>query len=108
VAIVSHIGEASSRELGMRFQGMTESFSPMRLEQNPGAEADCLPLVGPEARVKERAGRNPFLLIVLMSSGRLFLDRVDRHQSPSPLCRHEQSNTHVSVAKRKGDISTLH
>jgi hypothetical protein len=29
-----------------------------------------------------------------MSSGRLFLDRVGRHQSPSPLHRRSQNNTH--------------
>ena len=29
-----------------------------------------------------------------MSSDRLFLDRVGRHQSPSPLRRHAQPNTH--------------
>jgi hypothetical protein len=42
-----------------------------------------------------------------MSSGRLFLDRVGRHQSPSPLHRHEQINTHSPEAQAKGDISTL-
>jgi hypothetical protein len=42
-----------------------------------------------------------------MSSGRLFLDRVGRHQSPSPLHRHEQSNMHSSETQAKGDISTL-
>jgi hypothetical protein len=42
-----------------------------------------------------------------MSSGRLFLDRVGRHQSPSPLHRHSQFNMHFSPAPVKGDISTL-
>jgi len=42
-----------------------------------------------------------------MRSGRLFLDRVGRHQSPSPLHRHEQINTHSPHARAKGDISTL-
>jgi hypothetical protein len=42
-----------------------------------------------------------------MSSGRLFLDRVGRHQSPSPLHRRSQNNTHSSQAQAKGDISTL-
>ena len=42
-----------------------------------------------------------------MSSGRLFLDRVGRHQSPSPLRRHTQHNTHSSGDQAKGDISTL-
>jgi hypothetical protein len=42
-----------------------------------------------------------------MSSGRLFLDRVGRHQSPSPLRRHPQNNTRSRAAQAKHDISTL-
>ena len=42
-----------------------------------------------------------------MSSGRLFLDRVGRHQSPSPLHRHAKNNTHPAAHPAKGDISTL-
>ena len=42
-----------------------------------------------------------------MSSGRLFLDRVARQQSPSPLHRHPQINMHSSQAWGQGDISTL-
>ncbi len=42
-----------------------------------------------------------------MSSGRLFLDRVGRHQSPSPLHRQGEHNTHFSEGQAKGDISTL-
>jgi hypothetical protein len=42
-----------------------------------------------------------------MSSDRLFLDRVGRHQSPSPLHRHTQFNMHFLQAPAKGDISTL-
>ena len=75
---------------------------------NPGAEADCLPLVGPESQVEERAGRYTLLLIVPMSSGRLSLDRVGRHQSPSPFHRHGQINTHSQMRGPKEDISTLH
>ena len=92
------------------FGGMAESISPMWLNgsPNPGAEADCLPLVGPESQVEERAGRNTLLLIVRMSSGRLSLDRVGRHQSPSPFHRHGQINTHSQMRGCKGDISTLH
>ena len=55
------------------------------------------------------------LIIVATSSGRLFLNRVGRHQSPSPLHRHPQFNMHSSQASEKGtlllcqrgDISTL-
>jgi hypothetical protein len=42
-----------------------------------------------------------------MSSGRLFLDRVARQQSPSPLHRYRQINTHAAEAQAKDDISTL-
>ena len=42
-----------------------------------------------------------------MSSGRLFLDRVGRHQSPSPLHRHAQITTPLKPARQKQDISTL-
>jgi hypothetical protein len=42
-----------------------------------------------------------------MSSGRLFLDRVARQQSPSPLHRHPQTNMHSQQAQAKDDISTL-
>ena len=50
----------------------------------------------PRAQAKERAGRNTLFLIVRrMSSGRLFLDRVGRHQSPSPLRRQGHHSTRV-------------
>jgi len=42
-----------------------------------------------------------------MSSGRLFLDRVARQQSPSLLHRHPQINMHFPQAQGRGDISTL-
>jgi hypothetical protein len=42
-----------------------------------------------------------------MSSGRLFLDRVGRHQSPSPLRRHAQATTHLRPACSKPERSTL-
>jgi hypothetical protein len=42
-----------------------------------------------------------------MSSDRLFLDRIGRHQSPSPLHRHTQTNTPFSKPEDKHDISTL-
>jgi hypothetical protein len=67
---------------------------------------DCRFPVGsgpdPEARRKETR-----LPIVATSSGRLFLDRVGRHQSPSPLHRHTQFNMRFSQAPAIGDISTL-
>jgi hypothetical protein len=98
-----------SRAPGMRFSRHHGIYqSDVAEEQpNPGAEANRLPLVGPGSQVQERAGRNTLSLIVPMSSDRLFLDRVGRHQSPSPLHRHEQINTHSQVPMQKGDISTL-
>ena len=42
-----------------------------------------------------------------MSSGRLFLDRVARQQSPSPLHRHSHINRHSAEVRVQGDISTL-
>src|SRR6202165_749384 len=57
---------------------------------------------GPRTRREDHA-----LLIVPMSSDRLFLDRVARQQSPSPLHRHPQITMHFSEARAKEDISTL-
>jgi hypothetical protein len=50
----------------------------------------------PRAQVKERVGRTTLLSSSAMSSGRLFLDRVGRHQSPSPLHRRAQTTTSLS------------
>jgi len=61
----------------------------------------------PRAQVKERVGRTTPSSSFAMSSGRLFLDRVARQQSPSPLHRQPQHNTRFSGARAKGDISTL-
>src|ERR1019366_3823753 len=59
---------------------------------------------GPGHKARRKETRLP---IVATSSGRLFLDQVGRHQSPSPLHRHPQFNMHFSQAQAKGDISTL-
>jgi hypothetical protein len=67
-----------------------------------------LPPAGPaRTQAKERAGRITFLSSSAMSSDRLFLDRVGRHQSPSPLHRHGQTNTTSLQPPSKQDISTL-
>ena len=42
-----------------------------------------------------------------MSSGRLFLDRVGRHQSPSPLRRHAQPTTRFPRGRPKAEVSIL-
>jgi hypothetical protein len=91
--------------IGMRFRGMTESIAPMWSKTNPETkpwERDQPPPVGrPRAQVKERVGRTTLFSSSAMSSGRLFLDRVGRHQSPSPLHRRDQNN---SVARSEGRI----
>jgi hypothetical protein len=66
----------------------------------------CLPPTTPDPSPRTRREER-VLLIVLMSSDRLFLDRVGRHQSSSPLHRHAQTNTHFLKLQVKGDISTL-
>ena len=58
-------------------------------------------------QVREHAGRNMSCPSLAMSSGRLFLDRGARQHCPSPLHRQEQTNTHFSTTRAKGDISTL-
>ena len=66
-----------------------------------------LPLVGPRAPVKGRDGRDAPCSSSAMSSGRLFLDRVARQQSPSPLHRQIEHNMHILEPWDQGDISTL-
>jgi hypothetical protein len=61
---------------------------------------------GPGQATSGRDGNTPCSSST-MSSVRLFLDRVARQQSPSPLHRHPQINMHSSDAWAKGDISTL-
>jgi hypothetical protein len=59
---------------------------------NPGNGTGPPPDSQPRTQVKERAGRITPFSSSAMSSGRLFLDRVGRHQSPSLLHRHRQHN----------------
>ncbi len=56
---------------------------------------------------KERDGRSAPCPSSAMSSDRLFLDRVGRHQSPSPLHRHAQISTRFPRAYLKPELSTL-
>src|SRR6266851_471019 len=94
----------------MRFQGMTESIGPMCSQNQKPLNLRVgyrLPWVGPRASVKGHDGRSASCPSSAMSSGRLFLDRVARQQSPSPLHRQPQNNTHPSGDRAKGDISTL-
>ena len=52
-----------------------------------------LPLVGPRASVKDATEGARLGSSSAMSSGRVFLDRVARQQSPSPLHRHPHPKT---------------
>ena len=73
----------------------------------PGAGCR-LPMVGPEPQSKDATGgTSASCSSSAMSSGRLFLDRVARQQSSSPLHRHTQNNMLSSEARAKGDISTF-
>jgi hypothetical protein len=100
---------------GMRFLGMAESFDPMWSKSKSKSKPKTKPWGGavpppagrPLAQVQERAGRITPSSSFSMSSDRLILDRVGRHQSPSPLHRHTQINMHFSETRGKGDISTL-
>jgi hypothetical protein len=82
-------------------------LSDARFSSNPSLdESRCLPPAAPNP--SQRTCREEHaLLIVQMSSGRLFLDRVARQHCPSPLHRHTQINMHSPQASGKGDISTL-
>jgi len=98
------------RAPNMRFSRDGGIYHPgvvFNLKTKPWGGAVPPPAGRPRAQVKERAGRiapsSPFV----MSSGRLILDRVGRHQSPSPLHRHTQINMMFSKPQAKGDISTL-
>jgi hypothetical protein len=85
--------------IGMRFRrhdGIYQSdagfFQTINSSQTP-------PPASAQTRARERAGRIALSPIVLMSSGRLFLDQVGRHQSLSPLHRRDQNNL---IAQPKG------
>ncbi len=80
--------------IGMRFRrhdGIYRSDVVSTPKPNPGNGTNCLPPIGPATQVKERVGRTTLFSSSAMSSGRLFLDRVGRHQSPSLLHRRDQN-----------------
>ena len=61
----------------------------------------------PGPATSRRDGRSAPCSSSTMSSGRLFLDRVARQQSPSPLHRQPEHNMQFPATLAKGDISTL-
>jgi hypothetical protein len=79
----------------------------VKTKPNSGQDHTASRRVGPRTQVKERVGRTTLFSSSAMSSGRLFLDQVGRHQSLSPLRRRPQNNTHSPDVRARGDISTL-
>ena len=84
-----------------RHDGIYRSDVVQNQKPTPGTGTVPPPVGRPRAQVKERAGRITPFSSSAMSSGRLFLDRVGRHQSPSPLHRRDQNN---SVARSERTI----
>ena len=80
------------RDAFSRHDGIYRSDVVQNQKPNPGTGTVPPPVGRPRAQVKERAGRITPFSSSAMSSGRLFLDRVGRHQSPSPLHRRDQNN----------------
>lgn len=79
--------QGTHKHPGVRFLRHEESTCPIRGNRAPARMGECyLPPTTP-IQAREHAGRSVFPLIVQMSSSRLFLDRVARQQSPSPLHR---------------------
>ena len=88
----------ASRNLSIRCR----TRHPSKAWAGAAASRTAAPDPSPRTRREDRA-----LLIVSMSSDRLFLDRVGRHQSPSPLHRHAQIIMHFKTAPLKPERSTL-
>ncbi len=85
--------------IGMRFRrhdGIYQSNAGFLQTLN---SSQIPPPASVQTRARERAGRIALSPIVLMSSGRLFLNQVGRHQSLSPLHRRHQNNL---IAQPKG------
>ena len=67
--------------IGMRFRRHDGIYrSDVAQTPNPGYGIQPPPAGRPRAQVKERVGRTTLFSSSAMSSGRLFLDRVGRHQ----------------------------
>ena len=89
-----------SGPMGLNFKNQIQNQIPGR---DQTASRWSAPSPGKRTRREEHAlSHRP-----QMSSGRLFLDRVGRHQSPSPLRRHAQTTMHFPRATSKPELSTL-
>ena len=92
--------------LRLRFLRQAVSIRPMEAPCRSRNGSRRLPpgRCRPSLRMRREARILP---MVGMSFDRLFLDRVGRHQSPSLLHRHAQTNTHLPRSGPKDDISAL-
>ena len=88
----------------LRHQGIYRSDGALN-RLSSGWSFSVLPTAPTASKGTNRNGLAP--LIVSMSSCRLFLDRVGRHQSPSPLRRLAQITMHSASAGSKPELSTL-
>ena len=102
-ALPGYPGGIIPTAIGMRFSGMAESIWSDGVH-NPKTKSwvgTTPPPAGRAPSPGKRTRREDHALShrPQMSSGRLFLDRVGRHQSPSPLHRHGQDNL---IARTQG------
>ena len=89
-----------SGPMGFHFKNQNQN---QILDRDQTASRRSAPAPGKRTRREEHAlSHRP-----QMSSGRLFLDPVGRHQSPSPLRRHAQTTTHYPRVTLKPELSTL-
>ena len=95
----------TTTEFSTRFQGMAESIwsdgvqlQNQNQNQTLGRDHTASRWSAPRPRKRTRREEHALSHRPQMSSGQLFLDRVGRHQSPSPLRRHAQTTTHFPVA----------
>ena len=110
-SVPRHSGTAVSKNTGaprrrfLRHGGIYRSDVGLYSNPSPGWSR-CLPPAAPDPSPRT-CREDHALLIVSMSPGRLFLDRVARQQSPSPLHRHAQITMAPQKARPQPDISTL-
>jgi hypothetical protein len=95
------------------FPGMAESIwsdgvkPKTKVKPSPGAGAVPPPAGRPRAQLEEPVGSRALAHRPQVSSGRLFLDRVGRNQSPSPLRRRDQTTTLFPRRTSEPEPSTL-
>jgi hypothetical protein len=80
---------------------------PMWFCQTPGRDRAASRRSAPSPGRRTRREDHALSHRPQMSSDRLFLDQVGRHQSPSPLRRQAQTTTPPAPALPQPDISTL-